>query len=83
MLADVFNNFRKMFDPAHFLSGPELAWQPALKKIKVKVDLLTYIDMLLVVKKRYKREYVMRKLIINTLNNVIKIKNLCILTIGT
>ena len=88
MLADVFNNFGKMFDPAHFLSGTELAWQPALKKIKVKVDLLTYIDMLLVVKKRYKREYVMlyidmRKLIINTLNNVIKIKNLCILTIGT
>ena len=41
-----------MFDPAHFLSGTELAWQPALKKIKVKVNLLTYIDMLLVVKKK-------------------------------
>ena len=38
-------------DPAHFLSAPELAWQTTLKKAKVKLDLLTYIDMLLVVEK--------------------------------
>ena len=38
-------------DPAKFLSAPELAWQTALKKTKVKFDLLTDIDMLLVVEK--------------------------------
>ena len=34
-----------------FLSVLGLAWQTALKKIKVKLDLLTDIDMLLVVEK--------------------------------
>ena len=38
-------------DPAKFLSAPELAWQTTLKKTKVKFDLLTDIDMLLVVEK--------------------------------
>ena len=33
-------------DPAKFLSAPGLSWQGALKKIKVKLDLLTDIDML-------------------------------------
>ena len=28
-------------DPAKFLSAPELAWQVALTKTKVKLDLLT------------------------------------------
>ena len=38
LLADVFENFRKMcikvyeLDPAHFLSAPGLAWQACLKK---------------------------------------------------
>ena len=36
-------------DPAKFLSAPGLAWQAALKKTKVKLDLLTDIDMLLMV----------------------------------
>ena len=36
-------------DPAKFLSAPELAWQAALKKAKLKLDLLTDIDMLLMV----------------------------------
>ena len=36
-------------DPAKFISG--LAFQAALKKTKVKFDLLTDINMLLVVKK--------------------------------
>ena len=31
-------------DPAKFLSAPGLAWQAALKKTKVKLDLLTDID---------------------------------------
>ena len=38
-------------DPAKFLSAPGLAWQAALKKTKVKLDLLTDIDMLLMVEK--------------------------------
>ena len=37
-------------DPAKFLSAPGLAWQAALKRTKVKLDLLTHTDMLLMVK---------------------------------
>ena len=45
LLADVFENFRNMYlniyelDPAKFLSTPGLAWQAALEKTKVKLDL--------------------------------------------
>ena len=55
-LTDVFENFRNKcieiygLDPAHFLSAP-LAWQACLKKTKVKLGLLTDIDMLLMVEK--------------------------------
>ena len=38
-------------DPAQFLSAPGLAWQACLKKTKVKLELLTDIDMLLMVEK--------------------------------
>ena len=38
-------------DPAKLLSAPGLALQGALKKTKVKLDLLTDIDMLLIVEK--------------------------------
>ena len=57
LLADVFENFRNMcleineLDPAKFLSALGLAWQAALKKTKIKSDLLTDIDMLLIVKR--------------------------------
>ena len=57
LLADVFEDFRNMcleiyeLDHAKFISAPELAWQAALKKTKVKLDLLTDIDMLLMVEK--------------------------------
>ena len=57
LLADVFENFINMYfneyglDPAHFLSVPRLAWQVCLKKTKVELELLTDIDMLLMVKK--------------------------------
>ena len=50
LLADVFENFRNMcleiyeIDSAIFLSAPALPWQAALKKTKVKLDLLTDID---------------------------------------
>ena len=42
-------------DPAYFLATPGLAWQAALKKTKVKLDLLTDIDMLLMVEKGIRR----------------------------
>ena len=57
MLADVFENFRNMcikiyeLDPANFLSAPGLAWQACLKKIEVRLELLTDVDMLLMVEK--------------------------------
>ena len=57
LLADVFENFRNTclkiykFDPAKFHSAPGLAWQAALKKANIKLNLLTDIDMLLMVKK--------------------------------
>ena len=52
---DVFENFQSKclevyeLDPARFLSAPGLAWEVALRKTKVKLDLLTGIDMLLMV----------------------------------
>ena len=64
LLADVSENFRNMcpeiyqLDPAKFLSTPGLAWQGALKKTKVKLDLLTDVNMLLMVKKVLQEEYV-------------------------
>ena len=57
LLADIFQKFRNMcieiyeLDSAKFLSSPGLAWQAALKKTKVKLDLLTNIDMLFMVEK--------------------------------
>ena len=38
-------------DPARFLSSPGLAWQAAWIKTRVKLDLLTDIDTLLMVEK--------------------------------
>ena len=54
------NTFRKMFlkiyilDPAKFLWAPRLAWQVALKKTEVRLELLADIDMLLMVDKGIK-----------------------------
>ena len=42
-------------DLAKFLSAPQLAWQAALKKTELKLDFLTDIDMILIVKKRIRR----------------------------
>ena len=64
-LADVFENFRNKcieiykLDPAHFLSAPGLAWQACLKKTEVELELLTDVDMLLMVGKGLEAEYVM------------------------
>ena len=55
-LADIFEIFRNMclkiyeLDPAHGLT-----WQAALKKVKIKLDLLTDIDMLLTIEKDIRR----------------------------
>ena len=43
------------FDLAKFLSPPRLEWQAASNKTKVKVDLLTDIDMLLMLEKGIRR----------------------------
>ena len=57
MLADVFSKFKNIciniyeLDPAKFFSAPGFAWQAALKETKVKLDLLSDIDMLLMVEK--------------------------------
>ena len=76
LLADVFENFLKMcleiyeLDPIKFISAPGLAWQAALKNTKVELDLLTDVDILLMIKKRIRGGFaipsiVMWKLIIS------------------
>ena len=56
-LADVFENFRNIcikvceLDPACFLSAPGLEGQACLKKSKIKLELLTDVDMLLMIEK--------------------------------
>ena len=57
LLTDVFKNFRNKcieiyeLDPAHFLSGPGFAWQACLKKTGIKLELLSNVDMFLIVEK--------------------------------
>ena len=57
LLADVFEKFRNKcieiyeLDPAHFLSAPGLAWQACLKKTGIVLELLTDVNMLLMVEK--------------------------------
>ena len=62
LLADVYEKFREMcveiYQPVHakLLSAPGLAWQAALKKTKVELELLTDIDMLLMVEKGIRKK---------------------------
>ena len=57
LLPDLFENYGNMcheiyeLDPAKFLSAQGLVWQGTLKKTKVKLDLVTDINMLLMVEK--------------------------------
>ena len=56
-LADVFENFRKVcqekygLDPAHYYSAPGLSWDALLKKTGVELDLLTDMDMHLMIER--------------------------------
>jgi len=51
LLADVFENFRKVcqekygLDPIHYYSAPGLSWDALLKKTGVELELLTDLDM--------------------------------------
>ena len=57
LLAGVFEKFREIslqiyeLDSATFIEVPRLAWQAALKKTKLELDLLTDIDYILMVEK--------------------------------
>ena len=57
LLADVFEKFRVKYieiyglDPSYFYSATGLAWQACLKKTDVNLELLTDIDMLLMIEK--------------------------------
>ena len=57
LLANIFENFRDIciknynLDPAHYYTAPGLAWDAALKATKVELELLTDMDMLLMVEK--------------------------------
>ena len=57
LLADVFENFRNIclenyeLDPAHYYTAQGLAWDAALKVTGVNLELLSDIDMLLMVEK--------------------------------
>ena len=58
-LSDVYENFRSLclyryeLDPSYFISTPGLAFEAMLKHTKVKLELLTDIDMVLMVEKTY------------------------------
>ena len=55
LLADIFENFRDTslktygIDPAYFVSLPGFAWHPCLKVIGIKLELITDINMLLMI----------------------------------
>ena len=55
LLADVFENFRKMsqqtykLDPAHYYTAPGLSWDSMLKMTGVELELISDLDMYLMV----------------------------------
>ena len=56
-MADVFENFREIciknynLDPSHYYTAPGLTWDAALKVTEVELELLSDMDMLLMVEK--------------------------------
>ena len=61
LLADVFENFRKMsletygLDPIHYYSLPDLSWDAMLKYTGVELELIIDPDMHLMVEKSMRR----------------------------
>ena len=59
---DILENFRNKcigiyeLDPAHFQYARGLAWQACFKKTEVEIELLTNIDMLLMIQKGIRGE---------------------------
>ena len=57
LLADVFEKFRKVIinyfklDPAHFISAAGLSWSAMLRMTKVKLELITDVDMHMFIEK--------------------------------
>ena len=57
LLADVFEHFRKTcidyykLDPCHYYTAPGLSWDACLKMTKIKLDLISDIDMYLFIEK--------------------------------
>lgn len=65
LLGDVFEKFRNKYikiyelDPAPFLSGPGLGWEPCFKNTDIRWDLLTDVDMLFMVERELEDQCVM------------------------
>ena len=63
LLADVFENFRKVcqekygLDPAHYYSALGLSWDALLKKTGVELELLTDMDMHLFIERGTRGAY--------------------------
>ena len=57
LLADVFENFRDIchknygLDPVHYYTAPGLAWDAMLKMTNINLELLSDVDMLLMIEK--------------------------------
>ncbi|XP_065658700.1 uncharacterized protein LOC136083224 [Hydra vulgaris] len=75
LLADVFENFRDVcmncykLDPAWYYTSPGLAWDAALKKTKIKLELLSDYDMILMIKKGIRGGISMISNMLGTSNN--------------
>ena len=84
MFKDFFRNICLKIcelDPAKFPSTPGLPWKAALKKTKLILDLLTDIDMSLMIENGI-RFINMQKLITNTWKNMIEINNRHMFNVG-
>lgn len=57
LLADVFENFRSScmeiygLDAAHYYTAPSLSWDSMLKVTRIRIELITDVDMLLFIEK--------------------------------
>ena len=62
LLADVFENLRNKcleifeLDPIYFVSAPGLAWKACLKKLGMKLELITDYNMLLMIEEGIRGE---------------------------